>query len=215
MIQATWWQAPFATAMSSFNRRFSYTLAIILLLLTITIYLTFQLYPNTIQLMPTPTASYHRRTECNCSRHALPSQLSKNDTHRSLTLCSTYATRRGPHQRIISISLFGPKENKMFQINSSLTFLHALIKDMNEIYPDNFILRVHHDDTINMTDVICPIECEHANVDFCNMKEKLFIPPKIWRFIPAGDELVDISTYSKRISHWEKEGNGRSSVNET
>ncbi|CAF4125183.1 unnamed protein product, partial [Rotaria sp. Silwood1] len=24
------------------------------------------------------------------------------------------------------------------------------------------------------------------------MESKLFIPPKIWRFIPAGDPLVDI-----------------------
>jgi hypothetical protein len=51
------------------------------------------------------------------------------------------------------------------------------------------------DDTINMSDVICPIECQNPNVDFCSMRYKLFIPPKIWRFIPAGDPLVDISKY--------------------
>ncbi|CAF3513622.1 unnamed protein product, partial [Rotaria sp. Silwood2] len=37
----------------------------------------------------------------------------------------------------------------------------------------------------------CPIECRNHNVDFCSMNSKLFIPPKIWRFIPAGDPLVD------------------------
>jgi hypothetical protein len=64
---------------------------------------------------------------------------------------------------------------------------------MNTVYSDGFILRIYHDDSINATDVICPIECEHPNVDFCDMKHKLYIPGKIWRFIPAGDPLADIS----------------------
>jgi hypothetical protein len=109
-------------------------------------------------------------------------------------LCNQYSIHRGPNQRIISISLFGPKENKMFQTNKSLSLLSELINDINKIYSDGFILRIHHDDTISMSNVICPIECQNSNVDFCNMSTKLFIPPKIWRFIPAGDPLVDIST---------------------
>jgi hypothetical protein len=64
---------------------------------------------------------------------------------------------------------------------------------MNKIYSDGYILRIYHDNTINTTDFICPIECKHPNVDFCDMNHKLYIPPKIWRFIPAGDPLVDIS----------------------
>jgi hypothetical protein len=64
---------------------------------------------------------------------------------------------------------------------------------MNIIYSDGFVLRIYHDQTINESNVICPIECEHPNIDFCDMTHKLYIPPKIWRFIPAGDPLVDIS----------------------
>ena len=138
----------------------------------------------------------YRPSKCSCLEPELSSftlSSTSNLTNSQSSLCSHYATRRGPHQRIISISLFGPKENKMFQLNQSLTFLNELIHDVNKIYPDNFVLRIHHDDTIGLLDVICPIKCRHQNVDFCNMNSKLFIPPKIWRFIPAGDSLVDIS----------------------
>lgn len=144
------------------------------------------------------SSDYRRRRECTCYRPDLPSldsNSTSNSSHILSSLCSLYATRRGPHQRIISISLFGPKENKRFLYNRSISFLYELINDLNVIYPDNYILRVHHDDTISFSDVICPVECRYSNVDFCDMKSKLFIPPKIWRFIPAGDPLVDISMY--------------------
>ena len=120
---------------------------------------------------------YRRRPECTCSRPdlpSLPSELALNNEYEKLTFCSHYATRRGPHQRVISISLFGPKENKRFQLNRSLTFLNELIHDLNTIYPDNFVLRIYHDDTINSFGVICPIECSHRNVDFCNINSKFF-----------------------------------------
>lgn len=138
--------------------------------------------------------NYRQRTECTCSRPVLPvlsSRVIYNEQHAAF--CSHYATRRGPHQRVISISLFGPKEVQKFEIHRSLHYLRLLIEDLNRIYSDGFLLRVYHDDSINTTNTICPIECQHWNVDFCNMNQKPFIPPKIWRFIPAGDPLVDIS----------------------
>jgi hypothetical protein len=139
---------------------------------------------------------YRRRPQCTCLRPDLFPSLSslplEQNGNRS-SLCSLYATRRGPHQRIIAISLFGPKQTKRFEFNRTLAYLDLLIKDMNTVYSDGFILRVYHDDTIDTKNVICPIECEHPNVDFCDMKHKLYIPAKIWRFIPAGDPLVDIS----------------------
>ena len=148
------------------------------------------------------SVDHHRRPECACSRAPLPPvdanfTLGPYDTRTSL--CNAYATRRGPHQRIISISLFGPKEEKRFEYQQTIRYLHLLIRDMNLHYSDGFILRIYHDDTINAADVICPIECQHSNVDFCSMNDKLYIPPKIWRFIPAGDPLVDISTYAHRL----------------
>ena len=168
-------------------------LMIILLLLSI-VYVLFRFTDFRIPYYnPIPMdINYRQRSGCSCSRPALP-WSPFNQSRTPLTLCSQYATHRGPDQRIISISLFGPKENRMFQPNRSLIFLHQLIADVNTIYSDRFVLRVYHDDTINLADVICPVECENANVDFCDMSKKLFIPPKIWRFVPAGDPLVDIS----------------------
>ena len=142
--------------------------------------------------------NYQKRPECSCSRLALPSlpTLSQLTTDRNrLSLCSEYATRRGPHQRIISISLFGPKQRERFVLHRTFYFLHLLIKDFNAVYPDGYVLRIHHDSTINATTTICPLECAYPNVDFCDMNDKLYIPAKIWRFIPAGDPLVDISEW--------------------
>ncbi|CAF2641649.1 unnamed protein product [Rotaria sp. Silwood2] len=151
-------------------------------------------YSSSVSVLPWKI-DYRRRPECTCLRSELPplsSPLTSEQNDSQASLCSQYATQRGPHQRIISISIFGPKENKMFQVNRTLNFLHELIKDLNIIYSDGFILRIHHDKTINTTDIICPIECNHPNVDFCSMNHKLYIPPKIWRFIPAGDPLVNV-----------------------
>ena len=161
------------------------------LILALTSYLFFYFVHYRLLLPPASTTETIQRIECNCDRSRPASTANSNDTH----LCSPFATGRGPHQRVISISLFGPKENKLFQVKQSLIYLNQLIEDVNQIYPDGFILRVHHDDTINRTEVICPIECNHPNVDFCDMHRKLFMPPKIWRFIPAGDPLVDVSRY--------------------
>jgi hypothetical protein len=138
--------------------------------------------------------NYQQKRECSCTRPQLSTSVS-NSTENQSSLCSHYATQRGPHQRIIAISLYGPKENKAFNYNNSIDYLKQLIDDVNIIYPDGFVLRVYHDDTINTKDTICPFECRHPNIDFCNMDGKLFIPPKIWRFIPAGDPLVDVSKY--------------------
>ncbi len=166
------------------------------LICTFIIYLLFLLTYSTSWTHTQLDVSYQKRPECYCLRPKLPPLLSNSTSNQGespSSLCNHYATRRGPNQRIIAISLFGPKENRMFQFNRSLIFLKELINDINTVYSDGFILRIYHDDTINVSDVICPIECQNPNVDFCSMSSKLFVPPKIWRFIPAGDPLVDIS----------------------
>ena len=150
----------------------------------------------TSPFFPLLHTNYRRRPECTCLRPALSPLLSSfklEQNENRLARCSQYSIQRGPSQRIISISLFGPKEAKRFGLHQTLRYLTLLIKDINTIYSDGFVLRIYHDTTINATTVICPIECEHPNVDFCDMNDKLYIPPKIWRFIPAADPLVDIS----------------------
>jgi hypothetical protein len=184
------------SSVSSISRRFLHLIIATTVSLLLLFIASISIDRNPFQFVFIHEA-YRRRPECSCSRSSLPPLASEwtpdlNNNSRSF-LCSPYATRRGPNQRIIAISLFGPKENKMFQLNRSLTFLDELIADLNVHYADGFTLRIYHDDTINVTNIICPIECQHSNVDFCNVTDKLYMPPKIWRFIPAGDPLVDIS----------------------
>lgn len=140
----------------------------------------------------------YRRHSCSCTRPMIgykSNLLIIDET--STSLCSQYSTLRGFHQRVIAISMYGPQENKMFTSNASLDFLYALIDDMAKMYP-GWILRVYHDASIK-EDIICPIECSYNYVDFCNSSAlgnlgnvATYIPPKIWRFLPAGDPLVDI-----------------------
>jgi hypothetical protein len=117
--------------------------------------------------------------------------------HRNSTsLCSTRATQRGLNQKIIAISFFGPVENpKMFSLNSSLVFLQELIDEMQQVYADDWILRVYHDGNILNRTITSQFEYHYDFIDFCNVINigLDFIPPKIWRFLPAGDETVSIT----------------------
>lgn len=140
----------------------------------------------------------YRRQVCSCTRPLLGdgSNLMIIDETTS-SLCSQYSTLRGLHQRVIAISMYGPKENVIFSTNASLYFLHGLIADMTEIYP-GWVLRIYHDVSIK-EDIICPIECQHNHVDFCNASGlgihgniAQYMPPKIWRFLPVGDLSVDV-----------------------
>ena len=140
----------------------------------------------------------YRRQNCSCTRPIFGSKSVRLIIEESSnSLCNQYSSLRGFNQKIIAISMYGPKENTLFSMNASLTFLHELIADMTNTYP-NWILRIYHDSTIR-DDIICPIECAHNHVDFCNTNALgnlgnvgNYIPPKIWRFLPAGDLLVDI-----------------------
>ena len=138
----------------------------------------------------------YRRQSCSCTRPILANPLIIDET--SASFCSQYATYRGFHQRVIAISIFGPRENSLFDWNTSLAFLHELINDTATVYP-GWTLRVYHDTFIG-NDIICPIECRYDHVDFCNATGLLglgnvasYMPPRIWRFLPIGDAYVDIA----------------------
>lgn len=141
----------------------------------------------------------YRRQSCSCTRPLINKSNSNlliiDET--STSFCSHYSTLRGFHQRIISISMYGPKENSLFAFNTSIDFLYQLIDDMKTKYPD-WILRIYHNRIIQ-DDIVCSIECTYDYVDFCNATTLgnlgnlgSYIPAKIWRFLPVGDELVDI-----------------------
>ncbi len=111
-----------------------------------------------------------------------------------VSLCSTRATKRGLGQKILAISFFGPVENKGFTLNNSLILLRELVNEMQQTYSDNWVLRIYHDEKILTETMISQFEQSYSFIDFCNITDLglNFIPPKIWRFLPAVDDTVNI-----------------------
>jgi hypothetical protein len=108
-------------------------------------FITLHIFHSISIVIKTSNTEYRRRPECTCSRVELPSLSSyfiSSHTQQQKSFCSDYATQRGHHQRIISISLFGPKEVKKFEFHRTLHYLHLLIKDANIIYSNGFIYYV-------------------------------------------------------------------------
>jgi hypothetical protein len=107
--------------------------------------------------------------------------------------CNHHSRQRGPNQRVIAVSVFGPKENELFQRNTSLAFLKDMLFDMSHIY-QGWFLRVYHDDSID-SESIHELQCRYDYVDFYEMTGLLVPPPRMWRFLPIGDLNVDTSKY--------------------
>lgn len=154
---------------------------------------------------------YLRKNETN-TRHLY--NISKSEYTRLTFTCGTFSTlRRGPHQNVISYTLFG--KNKFFYDK-----LHYLTRTIAHMYP-GWLMRVYHDASIN-TSIVCDIECATTttnnnnsllfidNSDFCDLsnftvdnnnygKEAVLRPPvveyvlpRIWRFFAIGDSFVDV-----------------------
>lgn len=135
--------------------------------------------------MPSAILSYIQSSPCKIlSRTYVFSSINENTS-----LCSLRSTRRGKRQKVLAVSLFGPKENDLFDFDNTLKFLYEFLEDAQIVYPD-WIVRIYHDASIGFN-VICDIQCQYANVDFCDMTDHALIPQKAWRFIPSGDPLVD------------------------
>lgn len=117
--------------------------------------------------------------------------------YRDESSCSYRSNMRGSGQSVIAISIFGPKENEIFQINASMELLLELLDEARLIYP-GWIVRIYHDDTVT-SDIAHRFERKYDNVDFCDMKSLKCLSPKIWRFLPAVDPNVNISEYSRFI----------------
>lgn len=126
----------------------------------------------------------------------------KTKDFNSLSLtCDLYSSlRRGPNQKVISFSLFG-KDRFYYD------FINMNIKIAKKLYPD-WTMRVYHDDTIDK-DIICEKQClsdeknnVYDNIDFCNINQiphdlvniwsADYMLPMTWRWLPLGDDFVDV-----------------------
>ena len=82
----------------------------------------------------------------------------------------------------------------MFAANRSLVFLHELVEDIQKFFADQWILRIYHDQRAVDTALVDTFQTRYSFVDFCNVTRLnvSFIPPKIWRFLPACDRTVSV-----------------------
>jgi hypothetical protein len=139
--------------------------------------------------------------------------LSKQQHFNMNFTCNPYNEfKRGPHQKVISYSLYG-KDASYYKQLKNITL------SVKKLYP-GWLVRVYHDNSIN-TGIICEVECQRDketnalidNTDFCNVEElylnlenlhanKIFnlkyVHAMMWRWFPLYDNFVD--TFSSRDS---------------
>ena len=109
---------PFAQPVSTKNRRFIYFI-FAGLLGSFIVFIIANVTSISPLIFPSLQVDYRRRPGCTCSRSELSpiaSSLTAEPNESRSSLCSLYATRRGPNQRIIAISLFGPNKIKGFSL---------------------------------------------------------------------------------------------------
>lgn len=118
------------------------------------------------------------------------------------SLCSAESDRRGPHQKVIAVSVYGSSskytDNTMFSwIASILEFLLPLSAEVQTLLP-SWLIRIYVDFT-DSTEAQRAIIANLSNVDVCNISNiplfapssLSYLPGKIWRFLPVFDPLVD------------------------
>ncbi len=135
------------------------------------------------------------------------SDLQSNNTdtkliHWKRTLCSEAADRRGPHQKVIALSIYGISSNfsnsPVFSWNTSiLPFLEPLANEVKLLLP-SWIIRLYVDftgSTKSQRDLLHNFSnidvCDMANIPFFGSLLLTYLPGKMWRFLPTLDPYVD------------------------
>ena len=134
-------------------------------------------------------------------------ELNSNDNfekllHWNRTLCSRAADRRGPHQKVINLSIYGTtsnfSNNPMFSWEKSiLPYLEPLANEVKLLLP-SWTIRLYIDFTGTKRSQRRALS-KYSNVDICNMENLpffgsllfTFLPGKMWRFLPIFDPFVD------------------------
>lgn len=113
------------------------------------------------------------------------------------SLCSEQADRRGKHQRIISLSIFGPKENPIFVDDQFQQMIYPFLNEAHTLF-SSWTIRLYSDqptiDRLNLNN----LTRFASNIDICNVNRIPFLgnvgeylAGKLWRFLPALDSTVD------------------------
>ncbi|CAF3692798.1 unnamed protein product [Rotaria sp. Silwood1] len=120
----------------------------------------------------------------------------------NLTLCSHASHHRGPHQKVIAISVYGKESkftnNQMYSWETSIIpFFELLVNEINTLLPQ-WILRLYIDFSgskksqqeyfYNFSSVDI---CDMTNIPMFGSSLHKFLPGKMWRFLPIFDPYVD------------------------
>lgn len=113
------------------------------------------------------------------------------------TLCSEQADKRGNHQRIISLAVFGPKENPIFVDERFSQMIYPLISEARAVFP-SWTIRLYSDDQTIERLNLNNLTRFSSNIDICNVNSLPivgnlgeYLSGKLWRFLPALDPTVD------------------------
>ena len=128
------------------------------------------------------------------------SKLMRIIYHSNRTLCSEQADLRGSQQRIIALSVFGPKENLQFTDEKFLQMIRPLLAEAEALFPSWTVRLYSNDITIERLNLV-DLSRSEKNVDLCNVNRLPilgnvgeFLPGKLWRFLPALDPTVDFTS---------------------
>jgi len=132
---------------------------------------------------------------CGCKKQIA---VHKTENEGDVSLCSEMATKRGPHQRVNSISFWG---SFFKHPNRAHRGLGANVYTIPEFYP-GWIFRLYTDITPETMpkdfEVLCNMTCSNDNMDLCLMQyipgrgDSTNIVGQFWRFLPLMDPLVDV-----------------------
>jgi len=130
-----------------------------------------------------------------------------NSTYEKFTqwnrsLCSIKSDLRGPHQKIVALSIYGTtskfSNNPMYSWDTHiLQFLEPLANEVKLLLP-SWTIRVYVDFT-GTTKSQRDFLYKFSNVDVCNITNLplfgssifTYLPGKMWRFLPIFDPYVD------------------------
>ncbi|CAF1341486.1 unnamed protein product [Rotaria sp. Silwood1] len=126
----------------------------------------------------------------------------ENFTQSNQSLCSIQSNLRGPHQKVISISVYGSTvnytDNAMFAWETTIfPFLIPLANEAKLFLP-SWIIRLYIDFT-GSTKMQQDFLHNFSNIDICDMHNiPMFgsslisnLPKRMWRFLPIFDPFVD------------------------
>jgi hypothetical protein len=116
------------------------------------------------------------------------------------TLCSADADLRGNKQRIIGLSIFGPKENSFFVDTRFPQLISLFINEAELLFP-TWVIRLYSDElTINRLN-LNNLSRLSPNIDICNVNQLPvlgnvgeYLSGRLWRFLSALDPMVDFTS---------------------